>query len=87
MTIYFRNRFGETPVESAVKSGKKEVVELLDKEQLLPSGNDPKLPSPIIEVRKFTQHIWAMWNILFCEWWGISCKYVVTGFLYSVTSW
>lgn len=67
MIIYFaliRNHFGETPVESAVKSGKKEVVELLDKEQLLPSPNDPKLPSHIVEVRKFTKHIWAMWNII-----------------------
>jgi len=38
-------------VESAFKSGKKEVVELLDKEGLLPSANDRKLPNPIIEVR------------------------------------
>ena len=57
MTIYFRNRFGETPVESAVKSGKNEVVELLDKEQLLHRANDPELPSHIMEVRKFTQPI------------------------------
>ena len=52
-----RNHFGETPVDSAFKSGKKELIVLLDKERLLPSADDSKLPSHIMEVRKFTQHI------------------------------
>ena len=46
-----RNRFGETPVDSAFRSGKEEVVELLDKEQLLPRDTDPKLQSSITKVR------------------------------------
>ena len=49
-------------MESAFKSGKKEVVELLDKEGLLPSANDQKLPSSVIEVRNSSGDI--MRNIM-----------------------
>ena len=45
-------------MDSAFKSGKKELTDLLDKEGLLPSSaDDPKLPTLIMEVRRFTQHI------------------------------
>ena len=56
--LYFalnRNRFGETPVDSAFRSGKKELVDLLDKEQLLPRDKDPKLPSSITKVRNLVR--------------------------------
>ena len=59
-TLLCRNHFGETPVDSAFKSGRKELIDLLDldKEGLLPSSaDDPKLPTLIMEVRRFTQHI------------------------------
>ena len=38
-------------MESAFKSGKNEVVELVDRDGLLPRANDPKLPNYIMEVR------------------------------------
>ena len=45
-----RNHYGETPVDSAFRSGKKEMIELMDKGGLLPRHDDPKLKNFIVEV-------------------------------------
>ena len=44
-------------MESAFKSGKNEVVELVDRDGLLPRANDPKLPNYIMEVRNSSRDI------------------------------
>ena len=46
-----RNHYGETPVDSAFRSGKKEMIELMDKGGLLPRDDDPPLKKSIMDVR------------------------------------
>ena len=48
-----RNQYGETPMDSAYRSGKKEVIDLMDKDGLLPRDDDPELPSNIRDVSDF----------------------------------
>ena len=48
---YYSNEYGETPVDSAYRSGEQKMIELMDKDGLLPRDDDPKLPSRICDVR------------------------------------
>ena len=47
-----RTLYGETPVGTAFRSGKKELINLLDKDHLLPRDDDSELDTSIVEVRQ-----------------------------------
>ena len=47
-----RTLYGETPVGTAFRSGKKELIDLLDEDHLLPRDDDSELDTSIVEVRQ-----------------------------------
>ena len=51
--------YGETPLGTAFKSGKRRLVDLLDKDRLLPrdDDNESKLETTIVKVLKASTHI------------------------------
>ena len=54
MMLFYTVRalYGETPVGTAFMSGKKDLIDLLDEDHLLPRDDDPELDPSIVEVRK-----------------------------------
>ena len=46
-----RSLHGETPVGIAFRFGRKELIDVLDEDHLLPRDNDPELETFIVDVR------------------------------------
>ena len=59
-----RALYGETPVGTAFRSGKKGLIDLLDEDHLLPRDDDPELDASIVEVRQSKTKLYRVSTVL-----------------------